>query len=401
MALAFVDQIAGEAIINDYESWKSKVYENTGMEFGDSYGDVTGRLLYDIETDSQTSRTSSFKYQGSELKLTKKENRFTGTTEYRLRIKANPSAIYFGGNNYRNIPFAAFKALLSDFATSLHLDLNKIRITAPFEPSITVALQPLDFIISEQKLKGRLVIYQGSEHKEMNNWQDKFMGYRANNAHYCTKTYLPSVKFSDPSLNYLRVELKYNRINTFCKRTKIYTWADLLRGESMYHCYQLVLKAWDDTIIHDPALRRSKYYSTYLNQMIRKGSKADFWLNEFPLTASDKTRKERIQEYRELSFSRGEGLHTTVRNWMIQEGEKFRDVTTWLTCNNSELNNQEVNINNSFNITNNMKAHNEKQINSEQITDTITVTKEIVPQALIRMVMKKAKAIEVENVKSR
>ena len=353
--LAFVDQLSGKIKIDYTKKWIKSVFDKTGKQFGDRYGDHNGELLYSVDNEVRDSRRSSFDHNGFELTLVKATDKLTEEFTTTLIINCNPSAIYFGGNNYRNIPFDAFKAILNEFCDTFSLDIDKIKITTPFEPSFTV-VNPLNLVLNEESIRGRIITFQDKEFGITTNSHGDRMGYEANNSHFRRKVYLPEVKFRE-TLNYLRIESSYNRIKTFTDRTAIYTWGDLCTDNGQYECYKVGLKGWDDTNVYDPTLKTSKKYKPYLNEMIGKGGNADYWLKEFPLTASDKTRTSRIDEYRKLSFLKGDGLHTRIRNIIQIEGEKFRNVTTWLTCKNTESINTDILIN---------KALGESEDNTEE-----------------------------------
>lgn len=343
--IAFVDQLSGETFITNYDKWKEKVFSATGKQFGDTYGDVTKEILYSFNNELKNSRTSTFEYRGWKLTLIKTTDKLTGELLFKLKITGNPSAIHHGGKNYRNILFDDFKSILLNFSETFHLDLQQIRITAPFEPSCTIVNIPA-FAFSQKTIQNRLIAFQGDKKfYEKSNKAGLFMGYEAKSAHYTKKVYLPAIKFNEP-LNFLRVETSYKRVSTFKRKTSLSTWDDLLTEQGQYACSQVVLEGWDDTIVYDPKLRRSIEHPDYLNEMIKKGGNVDFWINEFPhLAKCSKTRQKRIQEYRDLSLKKGHGLHAKVRNWIKNEAEKFQNVTAWLTRNNIGLYNTLTNTN--------------------------------------------------------
>ncbi len=332
MKLSFIDELAGQILIPDYEVWKHQVYSRTGKQFGDLYGHVTGEILYHVQTHCKKISKDSFKYNGWNLTLITTVDTVTGEYTTKLKIIGNPSKIFYSGKNYDNISFEAFKEILIDFSNTFSLQLDHINITVPTETSIT---SYLDFNISEESICGRFKTFQNKRFSEMLNNDKDFMGYRADNTHSGFKAYLPAIKFGE-SLNSIRTEGSYNRTQSFVSTTGVKTWADLLKDEGMYRCFQCVMSKWDDTIIYDPTLKRNRHYEGYINEMILKGHDPRYWLDDFIKTASDKTRKKRLEEYRKLSFVKGEGLHTRVRNCIIMQGAEFRDVTSWLPCNKSE-----------------------------------------------------------------
>jgi hypothetical protein len=339
MRCAAVDQLTGEIYIDYSPEWMKQVYENTGEEFGDSIGDYTGKIRYKINDEFRNSRHSVITYEGWELTLYKTLDKLTGEFTTKLKIEGNPSSIYHAGKNYRNIPFEEFRDIINHCADIFCLDINKIILTTPYEPSVTVTADPDVIRLNEETIRGRLITFQDRRFEIVTTSTGEYMGEVAKNTHYHEKVYLPSVKFNEANLNYLRIEAHYNRVKTFKERTGINTWGDLIKEENIHRCYQVVLEGWNDVIVYDPKLKRNKKYPDYLNEMIRKGNKADFWIKEFPLTASNKTLKKRVEEYRELSFRKGEGLHTRVRNWIIKESEKFPNLTTRLTCKKWEIEN--------------------------------------------------------------
>jgi hypothetical protein len=338
--LATVDVISGKITFNYNSEWIKKVFDKTGKEFGDTFGDHTGNILYTSVSNFNDSRQSSFNYNGWKLTLVKTTDRLTGEMQFTLYIKGNPSAIYFGGNNYRNIPLDAFRSILSAFCDTFCLDINSIKISAPTEISITV-VDPPNMLLEEHNLRGRLLTFQGVKefHIKPNN-DGNFMGYEAKankEAHSSFKVYLPAVKFNEPRLNFLRVERKYSKVQSFITRTGINTWADLITDQGQHECLQIVLDGWNDVMVFDPTLKASKRNLPYLNEMIKRGCDFNYWLKDFHRTASDKTRKRRIAEYNKLAFDKGEGLHTKIRNWITCEQRKSPNYYPKLIGNNSEL----------------------------------------------------------------
>jgi hypothetical protein len=398
MELACIDVISGEIDIDYTEEWKEAIYRNTGREFGDRYGDYTGKIIFNLDTEFKNSRSSLIEYNKWKLTLVKNINKVTGEINTKLKIRGNPAEIYYG-KNYHNAPLTVFKGILNEFAATFHLDLNKIRLTAPFEPSITV-VDPIDLELKEESLFGRVILFQDKRCEVMYNKTDKFMGYKAKKAHYSEKVYLPSRKFNEP-MNCLRIESKYNRIKTFTQRTGIVYWADLLSEDAMYRCYKVVLDGWDDVVIYDPKLKRSKKYPAYINEMIRKGKDPEYWLHEFPLIAAcPKTRKNRMKEYRELCYQKGEGLHRKIRNWLVNEGAKFQNVTSRLTGNIMELDGKELNIEDCYK-PNKGYMEKAKKVSSKQVLIKSEENKEVViyPHSLIiRTVMRKASHTKIRSV---
>src|SRR5574337_1226806 len=129
--LAPADEISGEIIIDYSKEWITKVYERTGKEFGDTYGDHTGKLLFKAENDLTNYRDSSFEYKGWKLTLGKITDKSTGELKTKLRVKGNPSKIFFGDRNYRNPPVEEFKKLILDFGDTFQLPLEEIKFTIP------------------------------------------------------------------------------------------------------------------------------------------------------------------------------------------------------------------------------------------------------------------------------
>lgn len=335
------DHISGVTEIKNYHKrWKEAVYKNTGIEWGDTKGDVTGKILYDYEDDRRTSRSCNRTYNEFwDLTLNKSYDKIADQFTVMLKIKVCPSKIFYRGKNHRNIPLFEFNKILIDFANKFSLNLLDITITGIVEASSTA--YPECENLKQEFIKERMVRCDGKSFDEVRSDKTKkFMGLEVCNSHATDKLYLPGIKFGG-DVNSVRIERAYNRVQTLTDKTGIRSFADLIKVKSHYEGHLIVLDVWDKTIIIDPKLRQSKKYSDHLNEMIYKGKSSDYWLKEFPHSASDKTKKKWLNEYRDLSFQKGTGLHTAVRNCLLKEGIHLRKITYLLQGKISELDNKE------------------------------------------------------------
>lgn len=335
---ALVDELAGKVIIKDYRKWSYTVFANTGIEFGTTKGDVTGKILYDSEDERHNTRKDERVYQDCwAMTLKRHLDKLTGEYLVELHILGNPSKIFYNGKNYGNIPLFEFNKILIEFAEAFCLNLDEIEIACSTEASVTVDLNPEEFVLNENTFRHR--VFSGvkgnngkDKYREMENSADYFMGYEYQHGQITNKIYLPALKFREP-LNSARIEVRFDVRQSIEDKTTIRVWADLLKPEGHYQLGQVVLKELDKTIIIDPSLRRNnKKYQSWLNEMVCRGKKAEYWWNEFPKTASDKTLKERLKRYRNLSFEKGDGLHTRLSLLVEKETEKLRFSITWLTA---------------------------------------------------------------------
>ncbi|MFT3908063.1 MAG: hypothetical protein QM737_01445 [Ferruginibacter sp.] len=327
---ALVDELSGEFEIKcDYNQWAFVVHRNTGIQFGYEVGDVTGEILSDSESELHTFWKSKKQWNGWDLTLRRYLCKLSGELERRLYIKGNPSKIYYDGKNYANVPLLEFNKILTEFANAFCLKLENVKPAAPTEASITLQPDPEVLLLSKEILRER--IFSGKADKEGDdryevekNKAGDLMGYKFKHGHFTNKIYLPALKFREP-LNSIRIELRFDKIQSLFERTSITSWADLVKPEGHLELCRILLESLDKTIIVDPSLRRNiRSYPAWLNEMIYEGKKAEYWINRFPYTASDKTLKERLMKYRELSYEKGEGLHIKLRLLIERECDLLR-----------------------------------------------------------------------------
>lgn len=343
-AKSFIDELAGTVVINDYKSWSESVYNNTGIEWGDTLGDVTGKVLYNHNDEGSNSRSCEVSYNVYwVLKLIKSLNKETGEFTIMLKVNGCPSKIFYCGNNYRNIPLVEFKKIVVDFAEKFCLKLEDIKPAGSIEASITIEPDYDELVLNHSSIRGRILSgkkdkYGEDSFIETKNGSNDFMGYKYKHGHMTKKIYLPAVKFKE-HLNSIRIEERFDKIQGLLERSGciIESWEDLLTAEAHYKLYQIVLQSWESTIIIDRSLRRNRNNPDWLNDMINKGKHSSFWLNDFFASASDKTLKERMITYRKLCFEKGDGLHTRVRLMIESEGQRLRDPSTWMNGRYSDI----------------------------------------------------------------
>ncbi len=347
---ALVDELAGRVVIKNYNKWSHAVYSKTGIEFGTTTGDVTGKILYESEDERHNCRKDERIYDSYwRLTLRRHLDKITGEYLVELHILGNPSKKFHKGNNYDNIPLTEFDKILIEFANAFCLELNEIEIACSTEASVTVDLNPEEFVLTENSFRNR--IYSGvkgnngkDKYVEMENSAGYYMGNEYQHGQMTNKIYLPALKFREP-LNSARIEVRFDVRQSIEDKTSIRVWSDLLTPKGHCQFGQVVLKELDKALIIDHSLRRNnKKYPAWLNEMICRGKMPEYWWNEFPKTASDKTLKERLRKYRSLSFEKGDGLHTRLRLKVENEIEKLRFSITWLTDRISEVVNTKTDI---------------------------------------------------------
>lgn len=321
MGLIPIDAISGKYFISNYSQWKEQVFSNTGREFGDKYGHVTGSLLLHSDDEIKSVRHDTIEHNFWKLRLTITTDKETQQDTVVLSIMGNPSKSHFGGNNYNNLTSDEFDKVIKDLAYDFCLDVDEIRLTAPFEPSFTW-VNPNNYILNEESFKGRFVVHLNSGFHIVTNDERIFLGVETASHNFYPKVYLPGVKFRQP-LNSLRFEKHYSKIPVFSRATGIETWGDLFTTKGIYACYTDLLRTLDDSIIFDPTLKETPHNKIWLNEIIKNAGSSDFWLNEFKRSASDKTRKKRLNEYRDLSLTAGEGLHRKLEAALRWEADKF------------------------------------------------------------------------------
>lgn len=352
MALIPIDAISGKYIVDKYhERWKDVVYKNTGIEFGDKYGHVTGTLLHNLDDNFKSVRLDTVEYNFWKLTLKVTTNKETKEDLFELFIKGNPSKTHFGGNNYRNLEEDEFRKTISDLTKVFCLNINEIKLTAPFEPSFTW-VAPKDKQISEESLKDRFITDLHRGFVTMTNSHREYMGIETVSDNFYPKVYMPGVKFNE-ALNYLRFEKHYKKIYSFARNKNIRTWGELFTVTGIEACYQDLLDTLDSTRIFDPLLRTGPHNPTWMNDIIKNASRPEYWLNDFIASASDKTRKQRLEAYRDLCLTEGEGLHRSLEKsikeeaakFTLDKADKFRFVTSSLRGHNSDIINYKELIN--------------------------------------------------------
>lgn len=324
--LLLLDKISGEVeIIND--NWEKEIWDTNHIEFRDLIGRQS-KDKYWTDYDLTKVHKDLITWEFWDLTIREVLNKETGEIKKYLRIEGNPSTTFFKGKNFGNITFKDGLEVVNKLCNKFLINIYDIKLAAKFEPSVTPFL-PLG--IADIDLENNIVFRDtiGDVEEKKYSWGG-FLGYEAPQAQYVKKTYLTGSKFDDASLNGVRVELRYSKIEPFKKRTGIKTWGDLFTHYGMRQCGEIVLEMWRGVIFIDPTLRASeKNYPTYINEMIR-GKKADYWLGKFERLGCETTLKKYLKEYNAIAAYKGKGLHEKIEKLIEKEVEKFPNTTSSL-----------------------------------------------------------------------
>ncbi|MES2649621.1 MAG: hypothetical protein V4717_22270 [Bacteroidota bacterium] len=327
-SLACTDFQTGIYTFNkDYSTWKRAFYDRTGLEFGTRKGDVTGRVLFNTEHELSKRRYDTIEYNGWQLTRVKTIMKGNNVSTISLKISGNPAKNVYGKNE-TNISMQDLHIELKKLSFGLGINLADIKTRAPHESSITV--EP-NFPVDLNTLKGRIITligYNPFTPMVGDDGEGNLIGYKSKCTHYYAKIYSPASKFGDPTLNSVRIERHYERLNqSFKNNCTMHSFADYLIPETQYKCGVSVLKMLDNTFIYDPELKANRWNKGYINEIIHKGNDPKYWNEDFPNSCCKKTQVKRIEEYNELSAVKGDGLFLNLRDLVINHYNKLQNVT--------------------------------------------------------------------------
>ena len=148
------------------------------------------KILFDSESENHNFRKNERRYGCWILTLSKHLNKVTRKFVVELHILGNPSQTFYGGKNYRNIPLDEFKKILIHFSKAFCLNLEDIKPAGSTEASITIEIEPDQFVLNESSLRGRVFSgkadkYGDDRYVETRNSSNDFMGFGLRRGERC------------------------------------------------------------------------------------------------------------------------------------------------------------------------------------------------------------------------